>query len=112
MRHDLAAFTISPDADALDAISKMQRNGVSCLLVTEGDRLVGMIGQSDLLRFLHLKLDLEGTDDNIKQSGEARRGDCAGVGRPKAARIRASSFVDAALLYERICSPLCLCAGD
>jgi len=73
MRHDLAALTISPDADALDAFSKMQRNGVSCLLVTQGDRLVGMIGLSDLLRFLNLKLDLAGGDDNSAESGEAHR---------------------------------------
>ena len=75
MRHDLTALTISPDADALDALSKMQRNGVTCLLVTAGDRLVGMIGLSDLLRFLDLKLDLEGADDSgsgQRVEGEAR----------------------------------------
>jgi len=64
MRRDLTALTISPDADALDALSKMQRNGVTCLLVTAGDRLVGVISLSDLLRFLDLKLDLEGADDS------------------------------------------------
>ncbi len=75
MRHDLTALTISPDADALDALSKMQRNGVTCLLVTARDRLVGMIGLSDLLRFLDLKLDLEGADDSgsgQRVEGEAR----------------------------------------
>ena len=73
MRHDLTALTISPDADALDALSKMQRNGVTCLLVTAGDRLVGMIGLSDLLRFLDFKLDLEGADDSGPDTARRER---------------------------------------
>ena len=64
MQHDLTALTISPDADALDALGKMQRSGVSCLLVTLGDRLVGIISLSDLLRFLNLKLELEGMGES------------------------------------------------
>jgi len=64
MQHDLTALTIPPDADALDALGKMQRSGVSCLLVTLGDRLVGIISLSDLLRFLNLKLELEGMGES------------------------------------------------
>jgi len=60
MQRDLTALTIPPHADALVALGKMQRSGVSCLLVTLGDRLVGIISLSDLLRFLNLKLELEG----------------------------------------------------
>jgi CBS domain-containing protein len=37
----------------------MQRSGSSRLLVTEGDRLVGIVSLKDLLRFLDLKLELE-----------------------------------------------------
>jgi Zn-dependent protease/CBS domain-containing protein len=59
MRQDLRAVTISPDADALQALGKMQRTGLSRLLVTEGDRLVGVISLKDLLRFLDLKMHLE-----------------------------------------------------
>jgi predicted transcriptional regulator len=62
MRTDLAALTTSPDADALDAMSQMQRSGVSSLMVVAGEHLVGMISLSDLLRFLDLKLGLEGMD--------------------------------------------------
>jgi Zn-dependent protease len=62
MRRDLPALTISPDGDALDALGKMQREGVSRLLVTEGGRLVGIVSLKDLLRFLSLKLELEGPD--------------------------------------------------
>jgi CBS domain-containing protein len=37
----------------------MQRTGSSRLLVTDGDRLVGILSLKDLLRFLDLKLELE-----------------------------------------------------
>ena len=60
MRHDVGALTVRPDADALQALAKMQRTGSSRLLVIEGDRLVGIISLKDLLRFLNLKLELEG----------------------------------------------------
>jgi CBS domain-containing protein len=52
MRRDVRAVTISPGADALEALGKMRRTGLSRLLVTEGDRLVGIISLKDLLRFL------------------------------------------------------------
>ncbi len=64
MRHDLQAISIPPDADALQALSKMQRTGSSRLLVTEGDRLLGIVSLKDLLRFLHLKIELEGLEGN------------------------------------------------
>ncbi len=60
MRRDLTAVSIAPDADALEALGKMQRAGSSRLLVVEGDRLVGIISLKDLLGFLALKLELEG----------------------------------------------------
>jgi Zn-dependent protease/CBS domain-containing protein len=59
MRHDVRALTIRPDADAVYALAKMQRTGSSRLLVTDEDRLVGIISLKDLLRFLNLKLELE-----------------------------------------------------
>jgi Zn-dependent protease/CBS domain-containing protein len=62
MAHDLQAVTIAADADALEALSKMQRSGVSRLLVTEGGRLTGIVSLRDLLRFLNLKLELEGRE--------------------------------------------------
>jgi Zn-dependent protease/CBS domain-containing protein len=61
-RHDLSSLTVSPDTDALDALSRMQRLGVSRLLVTQGDHLVGIVSLRDLLRFLNLKLELENTN--------------------------------------------------
>ena len=46
----------------MEALGKMQRTGSSRLLVTEGDRLLGIVSLKDLLRFLNLKLELEGGD--------------------------------------------------
>ena len=64
MRHDLDAFRIAPDADALHALSQMQRTGSSRLLVTDGDQLIGIVSLKDLLRFLSLKMELENGDDH------------------------------------------------
>lgn len=41
----------------------MFRSGVSRLLVADGNRLLGIVSQSDIMRFLAVKLDLEGDDD-------------------------------------------------
>jgi Zn-dependent protease/CBS domain-containing protein len=64
MVSDVGAISIPPDADALQALAKMQSTGASRLLVTEGGRLLGIISLKDLLRFLHLKMELEDQDDN------------------------------------------------
>jgi Zn-dependent protease/CBS domain-containing protein len=58
MRQDVDTLRIAPGADALEALGKMQRTGSSRLLVTDGDRLVGIVSLKDLLRFLDLKLEL------------------------------------------------------
>lgn len=63
MQRDLEPITIGPDADALEALSKMQRSGSSRLLVADQDRLVGIISLKDLLGFLDLKMELEGESD-------------------------------------------------
>jgi Zn-dependent protease/CBS domain-containing protein len=63
MQRDLKAVSIPPDAQALDALTKMQRTGSSRLLVTDGDRLVGIVSLKDLLRFLQLKLGFEQVEE-------------------------------------------------
>jgi Zn-dependent protease/CBS domain-containing protein len=63
MAKDLRAVTIAADADALEALGKMQRTGSSRLLVTEGDHLLGLVSLKDLLHFLNLKLELEETSN-------------------------------------------------
>jgi Zn-dependent protease/CBS domain-containing protein len=62
MAHDIGKVTIPSNADAMEALGKMQRNGVSRLAVTDGPDLVGIVSLKDLLNFLNLKLELEGQD--------------------------------------------------
>ncbi|HUA85352.1 MAG TPA: site-2 protease family protein [Bryobacteraceae bacterium] len=52
--------TISPDADAVAALTKMSKTGLSRLLVVDHGRLVAILALKDLLDFLSLKLDMEG----------------------------------------------------
>ena len=47
MSSDVAG--ISPDADAMDAITLMQEHGVGRLPVVEGDELVGLVSRTDLV---------------------------------------------------------------
>ena len=53
------ANSVSPDADAMQALRQMSQMGRSRLLVVEGNRLVGLITLKDLLRFFSSKLELE-----------------------------------------------------
>jgi Zn-dependent protease/predicted transcriptional regulator len=51
--------TIAPEKDATEALSMMNRNGASRLMVVEGGRLTGIIALKDLLKFLSLKIELD-----------------------------------------------------
>ena len=51
--------TIEPQADAMKALSLMNRTGNSRLMVVENKRLVGIITLKDLLKLLSLKVELE-----------------------------------------------------
>ena len=51
--------TIEPQADAMKAVSIMNRTGNSRLMVVEGGHLVGIIALKDLLELLSLKVELE-----------------------------------------------------
>lgn len=42
--------TTSPGATVLDAIEKMNEHGIGALVVTEGERVVGMFTERDVLR--------------------------------------------------------------
>ncbi len=50
--------TIEPDADAMEALSKMSRSGLSRLIVIEKGRLAGVITLKDMVKFLAMKLEL------------------------------------------------------
>jgi predicted transcriptional regulator len=51
--------TIGPQVDAMRALSSMSKTGTSRLMVTEGNRLLGIIALKDLLKFFALKVELE-----------------------------------------------------
>jgi Zn-dependent protease len=51
--------TIAPDADAIKALSMMNRSGTSRLIVREGDRLAGVVSLKDMLKFLALRVELD-----------------------------------------------------
>lgn len=50
---------IGPDETLVDALKKMTTSGMGRLLVMRGDRFVGMITKSGLMRFLEIKQVLE-----------------------------------------------------
>lgn len=53
--------TISPSADAMEALAKMNRTGASRLLVVDDSgELVGIVTLKDLMRFMSLKVEMDG----------------------------------------------------
>jgi Zn-dependent protease/CBS domain-containing protein len=50
---------VSPDKDAIDALSLMNQNGLSRLMVVENGNLKGIISLKDMLNFLSLKIEME-----------------------------------------------------
>ena len=73
MTPDVGPVSVTADADALEALEKMQRTGSSRLVVTHGNQLVGIVSLKDLLRFLNLKLELQDGEDILPQHGDSRR---------------------------------------
>jgi Zn-dependent protease/predicted transcriptional regulator len=61
--------TISPEADAMKALSLMNSTGNSRLMVIEENKLLGVISLKDMLKFMALKLDLE-ADEKITLGSE------------------------------------------
>jgi Zn-dependent protease/CBS domain-containing protein len=59
---NLPDYTISPESDAVEALSIMNRTGHTRLMVVQDNRLVGIVSLRDLLKFLSIKLDLENED--------------------------------------------------
>ncbi len=59
--------SVAPDTDAVTALALMNQTENGRLLVVEDGRLIGLITLKDLLRFLSVKLDLEGEEDQAAQ---------------------------------------------
>jgi Zn-dependent protease len=64
--------TITPDADAMEALSILQRSGHSRFMVVEGDQLRGIVSLKDLMHYFSLKMELEGDPPHQKQSTTTR----------------------------------------
>lgn len=69
MGRDVQAVSVGPDADAVEALGRMQQSGSSRLLVTEGDRLLGILSLKDLLRCLDLKIARDDEEDDFPRVG-------------------------------------------
>ena len=44
---------IKPDAELMDALGEMDRDGVNQLPVMVGDQIQGVLGRDDVISFLH-----------------------------------------------------------
>ncbi len=73
MHANIASLTIAPDA--LAAMTRMQRTGANGLRVAEGGHLVGTVSLGDLLRCLHLKIELNDTNAGPRQGPPEDFGD-------------------------------------
>ena len=61
--------TITPDEDAIHAFARMNRNDASRLMVVDHGRLRGILTLKDLLKFLAVKLELEGENGGGAHEG-------------------------------------------
>ncbi|MFC7008839.1 CBS domain-containing protein [Halalkalicoccus salilacus] len=76
--------TIGPDAEAMDALNRMQRHGIGRLLVVEGGDLVGLISRTDLMTALDI-IRSSGSTEAAKRAADDREPDRSppGDGRPE-----------------------------
>lgn len=72
MRRDLDQLSVTPDSDAFDALQRIQQADYSRLLVVDDGELVGLLSLRDLLKFLDLKLQLDG-ESHSAPIGSTRR---------------------------------------
>lgn len=56
--------TIAPDADASEALQTLRKSDSQRLMVVEDGRLAGIIEMREVLKFLSLKMDLEGEEEH------------------------------------------------
>ena len=68
--------TVTPETDAMKALSRMQRLGVSRLMVTQGDRVVGIFSIRDVMKLMALRIELDdhaGADEEEPRPQEVER---------------------------------------
>lgn len=66
--------TIRRDADAMQALSSMSRNGASRLMVVRDGHLEGILSLKDLLEFISLKVELEEENGGVERHPLVRQG--------------------------------------
>jgi Zn-dependent protease/CBS domain-containing protein len=54
--------TISPEAEVIEALKRINKTGNSRLMVVENEKLIGIVTLKDLVQFFSLKFDLEGEE--------------------------------------------------
>ncbi|MEX0820396.1 MAG: site-2 protease family protein [Pirellulaceae bacterium] len=59
--------TIQRNADAMQALSSMSRNGASRLMVLDNGNLEGILSLKDLLKFISLKVELEEGNGRVER---------------------------------------------
>lgn len=65
MRASCAEDTVTPDTDAIKALTQMKKTQNSRLMVVDGGHLAGVLTLKDLLNFLSAKLELESGSLNL-----------------------------------------------
>lgn len=66
--------TIAPDAEAMDALNRMQQGGIGRLLVTKRGELVGLISRTDLMTALNI-IKSSGSIETAKRAADDHEGD-------------------------------------
>lgn len=64
--------TIAPDAEAMDALNRMQQLRIGRLLVVENDELVGLISRTDLMTALDI-IQSSGSIETAKRAADERK---------------------------------------
>ncbi|MFC6905595.1 M50 family metallopeptidase [Halalkalicoccus tibetensis] len=85
--------TIGPDAEAMDALNRMQQGGIGRLLVVQEDDLVGLISRTDLMTALNI-IKSSGSIETAKRAADERdpdRIDRGGTDRSMGSRDRDSN---------------------
>jgi CBS domain-containing membrane protein len=65
-------FTIAPEAPIADAVAVMLAKRIGCLPVVADERLVGVLSESDCLRYLARLLEIAEVKDTLPEMPEAQ----------------------------------------
>lgn len=61
--------TIGPDTDAEEAVARLLDHGIGCLPVVDGGKLVGLLSETDCLRYLRRILGIADVKRRIAEEG-------------------------------------------